>query len=854
MRHSFFLDNPHFGKVFYNKAPRLLLHTTPPTYYTHPAQAIILHPSTACPLVIAPEAPFSLFLLLNEELVDNYYLAEPSSFFLNRLHYHLRHITWSEKVRLGAKAKQQGQHLYPPTPEVYQHLSTSRPEPITASRTPLILPSDQIMGYAAASQMAFYLEAGYTHLICLTFDHNPLPTGFHNLHWHSFAYYEGTQLEKSVFEEPQDALLHQQLQAQGMASACTYQVHSLHTGFVADLTNPIACYHPIYVTDAPKLTFAHMTDLHLSSRHFAFEQVKAKVFPNLSDTLSPPLGTCVLNTLDAVLDLMDQIGGNTDIHCLVITGDLVDYGVNLSPEHIPLKNTADLWQKMHLKRHFKRGKMHHFYETGVDHILMLSLLVYYYDIYQKPIFMTEGNHDHYKYPYGISPRVSSMVPFFESLLVNGCIPRDHNLSFYEALLLFGPGYRDILAVSNFSAPIHDIFLALFCPLTDFSWIYKQQTITGLGWGNQESLLSHYIDNPESGTLPRAVDLISDHQWPLLAAETPHHLLFMHAPVVNYEASVPLQNGGNEKRAIDCSDNPVVSSSGSRYDEGSFFYHRNRFYQDYLIKNTFSHVFSGHAHRSALYGLTCLESHPLGETGVRQFIHKTGVLTEAFPLIGRHYPEYLLQHRTRLVVTGSGGPMAVRNLEGELGGMNACPPSATLLTWLPEEKLTVIYPRIPQAAPRLAAVLDYAEKETALSFQFSPGSPEILLLSIPATWTCSVPLFENIQLVFTNQAICEILPSRCVVYSEITESYQLRGHFSVAFGQIGRDRLLFAVFYFNEQLRDNRHFKQHSIKHPWIMPLEVHQDPLSGALSLKRPHKERPYEAWYKTHYPQEFSV
>ncbi len=854
MQNSFFLDTPHFGKVLYDKTPRLLLHTTPPTYYTHPAKAIILHPSTACPLVIAPKEPFSLFLLINEELVDNYYFSPSGQFFLNRLHYHIRHITWSDKVRLGTQAKQQGQPVYEPTPEVYQRLSTTRPEPITASRTPLVLPSNQIRGYAAASQMAFYLEAGYTHLICLTFHHNPLPTGFHNLHWHSFACYEGTQLEKSLFEEPQDALLHQQLQAHGMKSACTYQVHSLHTGFVADLTNPIASYHPLYVTDTPKLTFAHMTDLHLSSRHFAFGQVKAKVFPNLPDSLSPPLGTCVLNTFDAVLDLMDQIGRNTSIDCLVITGDLVDYGVNLSPEHIPLKNTADLWKKMHLKRHFKRGKMHHFYEMGVDHTLMLSLLVYYYDTYQKPIFMTEGNHDHYEYPYGISPRVSSVVPLCESILVNGCIPRDHNLSFYEALLLFGPGYRDILAVSNFSAPMHDIFLAIFCPLTDFSWSYKKQTITGLGWGNQESLLSHYIDNPHSGLLPRAVDLISDHQWPLFATETPHHLLFTHAPMVNYESSVPLQNLGEEERAIDCSDNPVVSSSGSRYDEGSFFFHRHRFYQDYLIKNVFSHVFSGHAHRSALYGLICLESHSLGEAGIRQFIHKTVVLTESFPLVGHHYPGYLLQNRTRLVVTGSGGPMAVRNLEGELGGMNACPPSATLLTWLPEEKLTVIYPRIPQAAPRLAAVLDYAEREYPLSFQFSAGSPETLLLSIPALWSCSIPLFKNIQIVFTNQAMCEILPSRCMVCSDDLEVYQLQGHFSVIFGRSGQGQLLFAVFHFNERLKGHRYFKQNSVKHPWIMPLTVHQDIVSGALSLKRPNKEKPYEGWYKAHYPQEFSI
>jgi hypothetical protein len=151
------------------------------------------------------------------------------------------------------------------------------------------------------------------------------------------------------------------------------------------------------------------------------------------------------------------------------------------------------------------------FPDSIDNVIIYSLFLYYYKKYKKPIFLISGNHECYSVPYGISPRITEKrakkkAGDFTTYTIeqqtekaredriadmekeqpteegdgggttggnraNEGVPADHNLTFAEATLLYGPSYHQIVMFGkgdgsntrNFKPQNLDWFYTIFTP-------------------------------------------------------------------------------------------------------------------------------------------------------------------------------------------------------------------------------------------------------------------------------------------------------------------------------------------------------------------------------------------------------
>ena len=485
-----------------------------------------------------------------------------------------------------------------------------------------------------------------------------------------------------------------------------YQINGTDFKFEqADL--PIENYHPVYVTDSSKtkLNLGHLTDVHVSSRQHAFTKGKAQVIQGADDKTSPPIQTMTHTSFDALKDLMDQFGKDKDIDLLVVTGDLIDFNQNFNPTSTDIKNTGQLWEAMYLGKNKKtRQKATQDltkYPHGIDYVTIYSLFKYFYDTHKKPIFLTSGNHEAYNTPYGISPRVG----FGRGGLVraNEGIPADHNLTIYEAILMYGPYFKNRLQFPNFKVKNYDWFYNLFTPLTDYAFTFGDQTFVGLEWGDNESMLTNrtlrgglWINN-DGGMLPRASDSVTDKQLQMvdyaLATNSPQKILFSHFTYYNYDLTEPLSTRGEVNI-----NNNFLQKYYTKYDHGSCKDNRNQVYNDWILSNKFDYTLSGHSHRAAIYETVTSNQSVTGSEKVTPLGHE---INNDHGITG-----------TKVVVTAWGGPIAVQNLNGEMKGHGLDAPSGTWIN-LEQNKIGLIKPKpkpktdgVKQSKPRFCVALDY----------------------------------------------------------------------------------------------------------------------------------------------------
>jgi hypothetical protein len=290
-----------------------------------------------------------------------------------------------------------------------------------------------------------------------------------------------------------------------------------------------------------------------------------------------------------------------------------------------------------------------------------------------------GNHEADQYPYGISPRVPMKGK------VNAGIPLDHNLTIYEAILLYGPAYgklipfpnsgdgRDSLRL-NFNAKNFDWFYTLFTPLTDFVVHHGEQCLLALQWGDGEDYLKDWSLLPPSygGALPRASKSLDGGQQSLKANHiplrsiaqhnSPVRILCSHFTQVNYALCHPLSARGE----INCND--AFKEYGS-FDHGSIESGRAELYGEWLALNQFTFTLSGHSHRAGLYRCVSYEDNLLGRKNMT---------------VSGEYPENANLHQspwrdcTKLLVSASAGPMPKQNLQGEMSGNGMEYPSASFI--------------------------------------------------------------------------------------------------------------------------------------------------------------------------------
>jgi len=143
------------------------------------------------------------------------------------------------------------------------------------------------------------------------------------------------------------------------------------------------------------------------------------------------------NNAENFFDLLGQFGSDAKTDVVVITGDLYDHLHNYDAAKLTENRTGKLWEAMYIDSIESVQARNEDFPCGIDGLIVYSLLIDFYNRHKKPVFITSGNHEAYEYPYGISPRIGSFRP-------NDGIPLDHNLTIYEAILLYGPAYSKLI--------------------------------------------------------------------------------------------------------------------------------------------------------------------------------------------------------------------------------------------------------------------------------------------------------------------------------------------------------------------------------------------------------------------------
>ena len=165
-------------------------------------------------------------------------------------------------------------------------------------------------------------------------------------------------------------------------------------------------YHPVVFKAADELVIGHLSDVHVSSRHFALSKSGAEVVPGIKYT---PWKS-IANSFVGLAELFVKIR-NAGADVLFVTGDLIDFNHNIDPSKFPASSFSEQWKLFNLRKYFNDGRCESdsagnvLYPRGLDDMMIYSLIKSSY-INGCPVFMCTGNHEAYDLPYGVSPRLN----------------------------------------------------------------------------------------------------------------------------------------------------------------------------------------------------------------------------------------------------------------------------------------------------------------------------------------------------------------------------------------------------------------------------------------------------------------
>lgn len=645
-------------------------------------------------------------------------------------------------------------------------------------------------------------------------------------------------------------------------------------------TSRLKAYHPVMFKTKPSLHIGHLTDVHISSRHFAMAASEAEVIPGISG----PLGPKITNSFFALRELFDSMR-NKGADALFVTGDLVDFNQNFNPQLLDPSSPKEQWAQYDLSKQFRAGKAANpdLYPRGLDDMLAYSLFKYSY-LHDCPVFVITGNHEAYDVPYGIAPRINdyavsqtirqtleddqrrhrvdqlnaqarqyeqngnaakaeqlreqarvlqaetpvipsrvheavvgtdgladlvnrsrdnlgaaSLLPGvrdarrllsmgadtwtsmkdpkpntktdavdlvyqFSGRRANEGIPADHNLTIYEACMVYGPSYGQVIKSWNFTSANFDWFFMMFTPLADFVVRYgKSQCLIGLDWGETEIMVNADMSaeevqaavqqadvdvNGDGSTiplsvlspvgagvatalntisaslsqlsgLPRADKSISDAQQALiqsaLKASSPgcKNVLFSHFTILNYEGSVNFEG----KREF-----VLLDGTFNQYNRGTFSNNRKWLFGLFnggSADGQLHYTLSGHSHRAGAYAMS--------KVGSEDKIVSVRAYEPVEPRDDTYDDVHEKMFRgatTRILVSSCGGPQGGQNYKGELKGWNRTAPSGTLLKTDATgcDEFRRIVAKHPSAQPRFCVALDYlvVERKTpVITWELDP---------------------------------------------------------------------------------------------------------------------------------------
>lgn len=573
-----------------------------------------------------------------------------------------------------------------------------------------------------------------------------------------------------------------------------------------DQNSPMQAHHPVYVFDGDHLNLGHLTDVHVSSRQHVFDKTGARIIDGVSEIIGTHAKTAYVPLYNLMKKFGTDADTHLLIFTgdLVDYGRNFDPACALGQAICTEKTTGKLWQAMDLD-HLSKSNGEEIYPKYIDLRIMYSLFVDYYDCYQKPVLLTSGNHEGYTMPYGISPRVKTWSAltglvagganktgkFFkngwntitlnsnagddphilrdlsnllksesakrkkfvenseESELKDGTranegVPADHNLTIYEACLLYGPDYGRVVMGgdranadnTNFNPENYRWFYMLFTPITDLWFSVGQQTLIALNWGEGEQMTSIYqgpLRNGETrdamsdegrnrlgslGILPESTHSITDDQVEFIKAAlqvgTSCKVMCSHFTIANFDPSLSFEqkddNGTYIPRQAPIPVGGVTSrQTTTLYNTGTFQKNRTFLLQECIQKGKLQLTMSGHSHRAGLYldigTKPTISQRLLGWAGTGDDMF---VAPYAPQPDGRY--EYQSQaNKAMFLVTASGGSMPVQNYRGEMLGNGLAPPSGSSVKFGgAKPEIRVIEYNGGNAKPRFCVAMDFMD--------------------------------------------------------------------------------------------------------------------------------------------------
>jgi hypothetical protein len=714
--------------------------------------AVILHPSLGCPLIVDDKGPVSLLIVTDSTFRDAFIEGNGGNRGKNAtgglnvatsICQHLKVVAWDQARELKQDLSRQDKTIEVAKNDIVcTYLGKLDREIINAEGKHIANVRQSVLnqfrdyrenGEDPGLFAKYFSNNGLRYLFQIDLNKMKLkPGALYDSYWvlNNLAPQKADIHKKYL--DIQDRAAREYIQekyyqyAQKEGPEYAFKVGGQGVEMTPDTNTPIQTHHPIWVVPSGKdtLTIGHLSDVHVSSKQAAYKGREATVIPGADVLVSPHIGNMANNNADNFFDLLNEFGNTSDV--VIITGDLYDHLHNYDPTFKRTASTSkpgstgELWEAMYVEDVKSVQARNEEFPCGIDGLIVYSILMDFYTRHKKPVFIVSGNHEAYEYPYGISPRVLKKR-------ANEGIPSDHNLTIYEAILLYGPAYKllvpsskaggfatftgGLLGRMNFKAQNFDWFYNLLTPLTDYWQSYKLQTIIGLGWGDGED----YLWNPtpvsgldEGGFLPRSTESVDAAQKSLvetaLRQNCRDNIFCSHFTVVNYALGTPLTTPG-EVQAVD--------NGYSKFEHGTVKSGRHDLHGDWIGGNRFSLTLSGHSHRSGLYNCEFVPSRKIQRGPYSQFESPDSwEYIPAFLKTRGHYPEseeakaLCWDKKTKVLVSASTGPVSKQNREGEMAGWGMEPPSGSRMA--ADGTIALVKSGRANAQPRFCVACDYID--------------------------------------------------------------------------------------------------------------------------------------------------
>ena len=688
-----------------------------------PYHAIIIYPSMGCPLVSYINEPFSLLIASKDNVPPNPLQVDRQ----------LNMLQWSR-----AKKRISGNLLFSNHEKAIENIIIDK---VKCSENNTFHCSPNDAGQIGLKKAILYdplkksLDQNeYTHFYRITIRPDIDERGFFQKKgiFHLAWLYSSSDDPDTYYEDTMDKIWvsnnlinkqGQKIYKKGKYLPKISNYGNNHRISFNDESCPLQIFHPVFIIQKKQyLNIAHMSDLHIVNRHCLINKSGARVIGGDRDSRSSTIGSMVNVAFNSVQDLLNTVGKANDIDVLIITGDLIDYVRDYYPEdHIldTFSGNKDILKvRSECDLSGDVASENSSYQMYSSYLTFLSLLHNFYMKYQKPIFIVTGNHEVYRDPFGISPRLG-----FGMFRANEGIPADHNLTIYEAILAFGDSYAKVVTKFNFKAELFIWYYTLVSPFTDFVYEFMNQVLIGLGWGQSEEMISYdqipskipltteniyknTIDRDAQGVahLPRANESISDKQKDLIEHviknKRKKKILFSHFTYASYNTNIADKGGLEGDIEYD------MFHDYSNYDMGTFQVNRKKMYENYIGLNQINIFLSGHSHRRGLYQFKRIDT--WGDNSIR-------VKSFHFPCrstINQSAKSCKLYFdKSVFVVSDSAGSIPKKNYNNEFYSQGSTNPSASIIKFSPDGQFCNVFAvetGLMTAKPRFAVSLDYLD--------------------------------------------------------------------------------------------------------------------------------------------------